>query len=124
MSALGQKQTCAPQTVMSALPLKADSCSAQAHVCFGPKADISPVQKKRPPCGCLSKSKQTFLIQVAAAHRFLRQPSRPNAPRPDAVDEDCQRTANRCEWDRSRAKRRAKTPWLLPRFGLLNLRVT
>src|SRR5262249_17574214 len=30
MSALGHKQTCAPQ---------ADMCSAPAHVCFGPKAD-------------------------------------------------------------------------------------
>jgi len=58
MSALGQKQTCAlqnpmsalhpiatakadmPQMVMSALPLKADMCSANRHVCFGPKADI------------------------------------------------------------------------------------
>jgi hypothetical protein len=29
-----------PQTVMSALPPKADMCSALAHVCFGPKADI------------------------------------------------------------------------------------
>src|SRR5262249_24400734 len=27
-------------TVMSALPPKADMCGAQAHVCFGPKADI------------------------------------------------------------------------------------
>ena len=25
-----------PQTVMSALPLKADMCGALAHVCFGP----------------------------------------------------------------------------------------
>jgi len=25
---------------MSALPPKADMCAAQAHVCFGPKADI------------------------------------------------------------------------------------
>jgi hypothetical protein len=51
MSALGQKQTCAPQkvmsalppkatakadmqqTVMSALPPKADMCGAAAHVC-------------------------------------------------------------------------------------------
>ena len=40
MSALGQKQTFAPQNSMSALPLKADMCGAQAHVCFGPKADI------------------------------------------------------------------------------------
>jgi len=29
-----------PQPVMSALPPKADMCSAQAHVRFGPKADI------------------------------------------------------------------------------------
>jgi hypothetical protein len=57
MSALGQKQTYAvqtgmsalppiatakaefPQRVMSALPPKADMCGALAHVCFGPKAD-------------------------------------------------------------------------------------
>jgi len=29
---LGQKQTCAAQKVMSALPSKADMCSALAHV--------------------------------------------------------------------------------------------
>jgi hypothetical protein len=29
-----------PQTTMSALPLKADMCSAVGHVCFGPIADI------------------------------------------------------------------------------------
>jgi hypothetical protein len=40
MSALGQKQTFAPQNVMSALPLKADMCVALAYVCFGPQADI------------------------------------------------------------------------------------
>src|SRR5262249_51851771 len=32
-----------PQPVMSALPPKADMCSAQAHVRFGPKADIAPL---------------------------------------------------------------------------------
>jgi hypothetical protein len=31
-----------PKTVMSALPPKADMCSALADVCFGPIADISP----------------------------------------------------------------------------------
>jgi len=41
MSALGQKQTFAPQEVMSALPPKADMCGARAHVCFGPIADIA-----------------------------------------------------------------------------------
>jgi hypothetical protein len=38
MSALGQKQT--PQTVMSALPLKADMCCAIRDVSYGPKGDI------------------------------------------------------------------------------------
>jgi len=32
MSALGQKQTCAVQNVMSALPPTADMCIALAHV--------------------------------------------------------------------------------------------
>jgi hypothetical protein len=41
MSALGQKQTFAVQNVMSALRPRADICSAQAHVCFVPKADIA-----------------------------------------------------------------------------------
>ncbi|MGB9412824.1 MAG: hypothetical protein WCB26_16665, partial [Pseudolabrys sp.] len=40
MSALGEKQTCAVQLGMSALPPKADMCSATVHVCFVPKADI------------------------------------------------------------------------------------
>src|SRR5262249_49831963 len=39
LSALGHKRTFAAQKVMSALPPKADICSALAHVCFGPKAD-------------------------------------------------------------------------------------
>jgi hypothetical protein len=43
MSALGQKQTFAMQTAMSALPPKADMCGAETNVCFGPKADISHV---------------------------------------------------------------------------------
>jgi hypothetical protein len=29
-----------PQTVMSALPPKADMCTARGHVCFGPTADM------------------------------------------------------------------------------------
>ena len=40
MSALGQKQTFAVQNGMSALPPKADMCSASAHVRFVPIADI------------------------------------------------------------------------------------
>jgi hypothetical protein len=34
------RQALALQNVMSALPLKADMCSALAYVCFGPIADI------------------------------------------------------------------------------------
>src|SRR5215471_1460651 len=39
MSALGQKQTCAPQNGMSALLPKADTCGATRDVCFSPIAD-------------------------------------------------------------------------------------
>ena len=39
MSALGQKQTFAMQTAMSALPPKADMCSANTDVRSGPIAD-------------------------------------------------------------------------------------
>src|SRR5262249_24812995 len=42
------------QTVMSALPPKADMCSATAHVCFGPKADILQPRSKR--CYSISSS--------------------------------------------------------------------
>ena len=41
MSALGHKRTFAMQKVMSALPPKADMCSALAYVRFVPKADTS-----------------------------------------------------------------------------------
>ena len=41
MSALGQKQTFRSAIVMSALPPKADICSALAHVRFVPIADIT-----------------------------------------------------------------------------------
>jgi len=41
MSALGQKQTHAVQTGMSALPPKADMCSATRDVRFGPIADMT-----------------------------------------------------------------------------------
>ena len=40
MSALGQKQTFAAQNAMSALPPKADMCSATSDVRLVPKADI------------------------------------------------------------------------------------
>jgi len=40
MSALGQMQTFAMQKTMSALPPKADICSALAYVRLGPIADL------------------------------------------------------------------------------------
>ena len=43
MSALGQKQTCAVQNGMSALPPKADMCGVLAHVCFVPIAELMSV---------------------------------------------------------------------------------
>ena len=46
-SALGQKATCAPQKVMSALLPKADMCSALADVRFWPKADIKRLTVKK-----------------------------------------------------------------------------
>jgi hypothetical protein len=41
MSALGHKQTFAPQNVMSALLPKADMCGATRDVGYGPEADIT-----------------------------------------------------------------------------------
>ena len=41
MPALGQKQTCAVQNGMSALPPRADMCDATGDVRFGPIADIN-----------------------------------------------------------------------------------
>ena len=49
MSALGQKQTCAAQKVMSALPPKADMCSALGDVRFVPIADICCRAVPQPP---------------------------------------------------------------------------
>ena len=40
MSQMGHKQTFRDAGAMSALPPKADMCSAPAHVCFVPIADI------------------------------------------------------------------------------------
>jgi len=41
---------------MSALPPKADMCSAQAHVCFGPKADIGVIRLQRTRANPLANS--------------------------------------------------------------------
>jgi hypothetical protein len=37
----GDRESGHPHKVMSALPPKADMCSARAHVCYGPEADIA-----------------------------------------------------------------------------------
>ena len=54
MSALGQKQTFAMQNIMSALPPKADMCSARRHVRFVPIAD----KTQKTPGGDLTKTDQ------------------------------------------------------------------
>src|SRR5262249_52546351 len=56
MSALGQKRTCAVHDPMSALPPKADMCSALGDVRFGPKADM---------CG----AKVYVLLALQSGHR-------------------------------------------------------
>jgi len=52
LSALGQKQTCAAQNVMSALRPKADMCGALAHVCSGPIADAATPSVNNFVCAC------------------------------------------------------------------------
>ena len=74
---------------MSALPPKADMCGALAYVCFVPKADIREttcIKQKDRLAAVSPKFTPIFLIDQATAadFRFLRQPSRPNAPRPVA----------------------------------------
>jgi hypothetical protein len=61
MSALGQKQTYAPQKAMSALPPKADMCSALGHVCFGPKADIAADN------GCVTKTIHSMTVSAISS---------------------------------------------------------
>ena len=56
MSALGQKQTCAVQEGMSALPPKADMCSATGDVRFVPIADIRRCLRYIPRCGAASNN--------------------------------------------------------------------
>jgi len=45
MSAVGHKRTFAPQQAMSALPPKADMCSATRYVRFVPQADMKTMQQ-------------------------------------------------------------------------------
>src|SRR5262249_4782825 len=72
MSALGQKQTYAAHKIMSALPPKADMCSALGHVRFGPIADIhssAPTERKTPGnCPGFSISRSGY-VESARAFR-------------------------------------------------------
>ena len=73
MSALGQKRTFAVQKGMSALPPKADMCSALAHVRFVPIADIDhvshsdPRAKKETACWRSLRNLVKRFAQAAAA---------------------------------------------------------
>jgi hypothetical protein len=62
MSALGQKQTFAPQQVMPALYPIADMCSAQVHVRFVPIADIASLDRVRP--GQKYRAVQTHWVKL------------------------------------------------------------
>ena len=69
----GSKRTCAVQNVMSALPPKADICSAQANVCFVPIADTGRLSRERwsvPP----TRQRKSSPKEHRAEHR--RKPSR------------------------------------------------
>jgi hypothetical protein len=54
MCALGHKRTFAVQRLMSALPPKADMCSATRDVRYGPIADIMPITQS--PLSAVVKS--------------------------------------------------------------------
>jgi hypothetical protein len=69
MSALGHKQTYAVQNVMSALPPKADMCSAKWDVRFVPIADIAPPQKRHASC---CKALALLVLSFAADGRSFR----------------------------------------------------
>ena len=71
MSALGQKRTYAVQNVMSALPPKADMCSALGDVRFVPKADIAALfnhlvgARENCPWGCGRRHRLFYLLARA-----------------------------------------------------------
>jgi hypothetical protein len=67
MSALGQKQTCAAQKAMSALPPKADMNGRHLNVRFVPIADIRYRSRK-----CLSTSRLARLAKREADLLTLR----------------------------------------------------
>src|SRR5262245_29977073 len=93
MSALGQKQTYAPQqamsasppiatrksrppqTVMSALPPRADMCGAHTQVCFGPIADISTsggAEDGNPQSCCRFAQALIAILEIGGRHGEMR----------------------------------------------------
>jgi Domain of unknown function DUF120 len=111
MSALGQKQTFAQQKVMSALPPKADMCSAKRDVRFVPIADIGLlrlirafVKIERRFVLCIGQSEQdmtkadgTLNVRLAHPHKHradftLRGRDWPKPDREDWFFEECKLT--------------------------------
>jgi hypothetical protein len=73
VSALGQKQTCAAQKVMSALPLKADMCGAKVNIRFVPIADIEIKCAARLSMAVrLMPMRQTHLYSITSSVRASR----------------------------------------------------
>jgi hypothetical protein len=75
MSGLGHQRTFALQRPMSALPPKADMCSALTHVCFGPKRTHAPQQIALKKDRQLRRSNRLATAQSCPALR-LRPTSR------------------------------------------------
>ena len=71
MSALGHKRTCAVQKVMSALPPKADMCSATRHVRFVPIADIAANVYSITSSARASSDGGTVMPKVLAVRRLI-----------------------------------------------------
>src|SRR5262245_11189961 len=70
--ALGQKRTYAAHNGMSALPSKADMCSATINVCFGPIADMC---SARADVRALDqKQAKTLHSKLASGHLLFRRP--------------------------------------------------
>jgi hypothetical protein len=68
-SALAQKQTCALQLGMSALPPKADMCGATRDVRFGPKAGMPTSIRTN---HCAAKMKALNMPDNAASKAILQ----------------------------------------------------
>jgi hypothetical protein len=88
MSALGQKQTCAVQEGMSALPPKADMCAATSDVRLVPIADIATVvrhnERDRQPC-LQTAPEDTHLICMTDILDTACEPRRTKTDCPEGI---------------------------------------